>query len=287
MKKFFYYILLSFVLFSCGSEKKFYDVEGPDVNFASAVNDEEVLVQFNEPVSSADVSFDDGKTEKIKIKNEFPTSNVYLKDNIFKDKKKKKMFIEAKDTSGNVSKKVMKAPVINTNPVKLCICQLQLKYSKTKPQNFIIKSLSDGNTGGFILGFFLRSQKIELEFTEEDIKSGEYFTVNINADKNSISNEKEITFSNKSILLTKNYRLVQTSSLIYIKDHKGQIIDYIFYYDSKVHTIEEYAETKNFKSFLHELTSCGVRPAYSDVTGNSLKNVVIKNEINAGIKENE
>jgi hypothetical protein len=276
MKRFFLLIILSIIILSCSGEKKFYDVQGPELNFSSQTGDDEVLFQFDEPVSSMSYQFEDGDTTK-DVKNNFPVANVYLKDTSFKDKKNKNVKIEATDTSGNVTKKSVKSPVINTNPVNLEICELQLKYSKTKNQYFKIKALSSGDISGFSVGFFIKNQKTEIPFKLEDIQKDTILTVMLNYNKEKEISCSEATFSDKIISLTKKHRLPQDFSLIYIKNNKDQIVDYIFYFDSKKHQIEDYRKNSSFKKMFYELKSQEIKPEFFDVTGISIKNPILRN----------
>jgi hypothetical protein len=277
MKRIFCLLLLVLGL-SCSREKKFYDIEGPEINFAAPVNDEEVLIQFNEPVKTLSYQVNEKKESPVKeIKNDFPKSNVYISDPIFKDKKSKTLNIEAKDTAGNLSKKVIKAPVINTNPAALAISSLQLKYSKKKEQNFIIKAQSDGNLTGYSLVFFIRKDRIELDFAAEDIKNNDELMISFTPDKKNNLPKKEILFSEKFFNIAEKYRLSQDTSLIYLKNHKDEIIDYIFYYDLKDHTAEYYKNNKTFKKMYSEIKKYILKPEILDVSGNSVKKPVVRN----------
>jgi hypothetical protein len=271
MKNIFFIILLILILFSCKKEDRFYDVDGPKLNFTNQIDDENVVVQFDEPVKDVKCTIVSEKNEKTtEIKNKFPTTNIYLKNDFF-PQKKTKLILDATDTANNNSVIETQTPMINKNPVILKISEIQLKYSKTKDQFIGLKSITSGNISGFSIGFYINSNKYEFQFKDELIKAGSKFIIFLNSVKNSKIENTEISFSDKSIKMVLSGKLPQQYSLIYIKNNNDEIVDYLFYYDSKNHPLDYFESKKNFKNLISILKSYEIEPIVYNVNGNTVK----------------
>jgi len=146
--------------------------------------------------------------------------------------------------------------------------------------------LNNGSTRGFSLVYFVKGEKIELPFKEEDLNIGDCLTVSFDSDKENQSAYKEICFSDKDIVVTKKYRMSQDYSLVYLKNSKDQIFEYIFYYDPKKHSLEEFSKAKNFKKMVYELKAASITPNFCDVSGNSVKNLIVKLNNNYSLMKN-
>jgi hypothetical protein len=266
--------LLLIIFLSCNGENKFYDVEAPKYVF-SAQMDDKVLFQFDEPVKELTCDLKTQNSEKeTAVFNRFPTANIYMDKDFFKEKGE--LTMNVKDDFNNCEILKIPMPLINDNPAELAISDIQLKYSEKKPQNFTIKSVKGGNVLGFSVVFYINSDIYEYTFEEETVKTGDSVKLVINPDKTSFQNNINIKFSGKNIKLVPKSRISQSSSLICIKKMGYQIIDYIFFFDSKSHDINYYRNKKNFQSMIYLLNSYDRDPVFTDVKGNSVKKHIIK-----------
>ena len=274
MKKLFIVTFLVVLLFSCNEYKGYYDIDAPKYIFSAQTSDQ-VLFQFDEPVKEIKYSIRDGENEKVKeIKNIYPVANIYVERDFFDTTGD--LYVELKDNMDNTDNYKIPMPVINDNPAEFEISDIQLKYSKKRLQNFIIKSVKAGNTSGFSVIFFINGEIYEYQMESENIKAGRKFKFEFNPDKTNYKVGGNIKFSEKFVRLITKMRLSPSISLICIKNHVNEISDYCLYYDSKQHPLEYYMDKKIFKNMISYLESYDIDPDFTDIKGNTIRKHIIK-----------
>ncbi|HOV14655.1 MAG TPA: hypothetical protein PK771_10255, partial [Spirochaetota bacterium] len=104
-------LLVLFILIlaiSCGNKSSFYDLDGANLNFFTIMG-KNVLFQFNEPLRSLKIIFDENNS--LFIKNNFPKANFIVSSNYFTTPKEFVKF-ETVDTSNNKSVIQIESPII-------------------------------------------------------------------------------------------------------------------------------------------------------------------------------
>jgi hypothetical protein len=267
-------LFLCIILFCCRKENKYYDVEGPELIFSNQIGDR-VLLQFDEPVKELDCSLDSEENKSsFSRKNSFPLANNYFDISFFKNRGI--LTVTALDTANNKKTMEIKSPEINQDPCIIEIIEVQLKYTKKKPQFILLKALKGGNTSGFSLCYYVNSDKYQYDFTGEIIKKGDWVKLIINPDKKLYTEKNDIIFSKKIIKITAKTSISPTSALICIKDFNSLIKDYLLYYDSKSHPLEYYLSKKSYKSLISYLKNFNIEPDSFDIKGNTTKKHIYK-----------
>lgn len=264
-------LLVNLIFLSCYFRTKIYDLDPPIIEFYKQLDDY-LLLQYNEPVKELSLILE----KEIVVKNNFFTANFYIPFEYFYKYKNRDFKVLAKDSSDNLSESIIKTPIINVNPAAIAIEEIRLRYSKNSNQFIKFKATKAGSLKGFSLFFFVKGNGIRFDFIEENIEKDTFFTLSINKTEDNIS-DRGLSFNKTEEILLLKDRLSQTSSAIIIFDHKDEIVDYILYYNLKIHDNDYYIKNKNFNLMKKEFLKRGINPIVVDIQGNTIKKTIIKN----------
>ena len=287
MKKILILLALNIMLIGCRNDGlPFDDIEGPRFEFYYYRGDE-IIFRFNEPVTEGEISYyADGHLKSHRFKNRFPLGDIGVNENFFlTGQLPLEINLVVKDHILNTSHTTLSAPVINKNPAVLIIKEVRLKYSKKRQQMIKLMCIQEGTISGYGIILFIRGKPLICPFLYKEVKKNQIITLFITSQKDIPLKKYKINPDIKSHTFTFPNRLSQSTSAIILINHKNQIMDYLFYYNSKKHDLDSYKENRYYQKAERELIIRGIKPVPFDMAGSTTIKTIIKNRNEYIIRE--
>lgn len=272
MKSFFIMFLLVMSLFITGCINKgslLADLEGP-VMEGIYYEDDNFLFRFNEAVSEFTLIFPDER--ELFVSSALPCENKYLPQNIFLEYQtgvysNDKALFKASDLSGNITNGDFIIPFVNNNPASVKFTHIRLKHSSKLNEAVGFKVENEGNLLGFHIKIFANRHIHKIYFKPAYVKRN--FEVIIENDRNTteipvITHQKGNVFS-----VVMENRLPDKCGVIAVFNYKGELLDYMAYFDSRDRALSDYIDAvyyKRLKEFISEEID---NPVFTDTAGNT------------------
>ena len=272
MKKNTIYLILSILVMTSCSDKSFYDINPPQLLWSVLTEDNQLLIQFNEPIRRLQYSV--GQRIADAVIN-FPKNNILIPEHELSEIKADTMIITADDTSGHSAEYRIGVPKINKNPAALTIDSLQLRYSNKSPQTITFRSSNSGETTGYKAVFFLRNEFLVIPMDTISLRSGQNITLRF------IPAEQDYDgcriHSKTQTISFDRCRMSPSCSAVYILDNHDAVLDYIFYIDTKKNDETYYHEkSRSFQKISQHLTDIIENVQVTDVIGNTIRRPIVK-----------
>ncbi|MCG8571183.1 MAG: hypothetical protein MJB14_13700 [Spirochaetes bacterium] len=266
-----YYCLVLFTLVISCHQVQFFDLDGPQLVFCQYWQDS-VFLQFNEPIKYLKIETDESQQV---IQPDFPKTNFVLNKN-WLNHKSKDWLLTMIDTSDNVTQLSTPYPKSNSDPAKLIIDKLSLRYSKKQNQFITLKCIKSGDISDYQFVFFIKGKEQKLSFQERYLKKDE--TILIELGKKEISHESSRFFSKPLSFFVNNNRLSQNYSLIYIIDHQEKLLDYLLYYHSDYKGVYDILEKPWIRDQLDFFYQHQVRVKLIDIKGMGIHKPLVRHK---------
>lgn len=255
------------------------DLEPPVVT-SFFYHNKDIILQFDEPVVSYNLLFPDGKM--FGVNNKFPVANNYMDETVFLDYQNTGgdndvCNIETTDTSGNTSNTEVSIPFVCVNPPILKVAGVRLKYNKKKLQYILLKVERGGDLHGTKLVFY-GTRKIR-EFVFPSVTVGEnnrYLYVINEYKKDWASDGQIIPCKNGDFIIRTDCHFSGTFGVVGVFDYRGELVDYLSYYDSNEKTIDEYLGSSYYKVLRSFINLNLETPVFTDVKGNTVRKIIVR-----------
>ncbi len=273
MKKNAIYLILFILGMTSCSDKTFYDITPPKLLWSVLTEDNQLLMQFNEPIRRLQYSV--GQRIADAVIN-FPKNNIFISEHELSQIKADTLIITADDTSGHSAAYRIGVPKINKNPASLSIASLQLRYSDKSPQTISFRSSNSGETTGYKAVFFIRNEFLVIPMDSLKLSVGQNVTLQFIPTETQDYNGCRIHSKTQTISFDRG-RLSPSCSAVYILDNHDTILDYIFYIDTKKNDDTYYREkSRSFQKISQHLSDLIENVQITDVVGNSIRRPIVK-----------
>ena len=267
-----YLIVLILVMTAC-SDRTFYDITPPKLLWSVLTEDNQLLMQFNEPIRRLHYAV--GQYIADAVIN-FPKNNIIIPEEELTQIKVDTFIITADDTSGHSAEYRIGVPKINNHPAALSIASLQLRYSDKSPQTVTFRSANRGETTGYKAVFFIRNEFLAIPMDSLHLNAGQNVSLRFIPSEMQDYDGCRIHSMMQNISFDRG-RLSPSCAAVYILDNHDTILDYIFYIDTKKNDETYYYEkSRSFHKISQHLSDLIEDIQITDVVGNSIRRPIVK-----------